>query len=339
MVKKSRGKNISIKDIAQLCNVSVPTVSRVINQSGRYSEETERRVRKVIEETGYQPSVFARGLRTNCANNIGIIVPDITNEFFSSITLAIQNVLFEKSYTTMICNTNEQPTVQAKQLEMLKSSRVAGIIFISGEAITDEDLTDGIPKVFVDRLPWNAASKDVVTVEADNYTGGKIAANTLLESGCKHIVALFEARGLSTQIARYSGFIRAHQDYGLDVVKELYQPVAQVSFQEGYETICKLIKSKVPFDGICCYTDSLACGALSALAEAGISVPDQVQVTGFDDISMAKWAVPPVTTIAQPVKEMGRLAAELIFKMSKGEDIEQKQYTLPVELIKRKSTK
>ncbi|MBC5688999.1 LacI family DNA-binding transcriptional regulator [Mediterraneibacter sp. NSJ-55] len=336
--KKSKEKNISIKDIARLCNVSVPTVSRIINHSGRYSAETESKVRKVIAETGYQPSVFARGLRTNSTNNIGIIVPDITNEFFASITLEIQNTLFGHSYTAMICNTNEQPTVQAKQLEMLRGSRVSGIIFISGEEITEEDLTDGIPKVFVDRLPWNAASKDVVTIEVDNYTGGQLAAGTLLDAGCRHIVALFDARGLSTQLARYSGFIRAHQDRGVDVARDLYRPVTQVSFQEGYAAIKDLIERKVPFDGICCYTDTLASGAMSALAEAGISVPGQVQVTGYDDTSAAKWTVPALTTIAQPVKEMGRLAADTILKMSRNEKIAKKHYTLPVELIKRKST-
>lgn len=340
MEKKAlRGKNISIKDIAKLSNVSVPTVSRIINNSGRYSAETERKVRKVIAETGYQPSVFARGMRTNYADNIGIVVPDITNEFFASITLEIQNTLFEQSYTAMICNTNEQPTVQAKQLEMLRSSRVAGIIFISGEEVTEEDLTDGIPKVFVDRVPWNADSKDLVTVEVDNYTGGRLATAELLDAGCRRIVSLFDARGLSTQIARYSGFVRAHQDKGLDAVRELYRPVNHVTFQEGYNTIKTLIESGVLFDGICCYSDSLACGAISALTEAGISIPEQVQVSGYDNISAAKWMVPSLTTIAQPVKEMGRLAAELILKLSKNETLDQKRFTLPVELIKRKSTK
>ena len=336
--KRMEEKNISIKDIARLCNVSVPTVSRIINHTGRYSVDTERKVMKVIEETGYRPSVFARGLRTNRTNNIGIIVPDITNEFFASITLEIQNTLFEHSYTAMICNTNEQPTVQTKQLEMLRGSRVSGIIFISGEEVTEEDLTDGIPKVFVDRLPWNAASKDIVTIEADNYEGGRMAAGTLLDGGCRKIAALFDARGISTQLARYSGFVRAHQDRGIDIERELYRPVTTVSFQEGYDEIKRLLKSKIRFDGICCYSDSLACGAIKALTEAGISVPEQIQVTGFDDTSMAKWATPALTTIAQPVKEMGRLAAEMILKMSRDEEIPQKHYQLPVELIKRKST-
>lgn len=339
MENNTKKKAVSIKDIAKLCNVSVSTVSRVLNNAGRYSTETEKRIRQVIAETGYQPSMFAKGLRTNIAQNIGIIVPDITNEFFASITLAIQNALFEKSFTTMICNTNEQPSVQTKQLKMLRSSKVSGIIFISGEEIMDEELTDGIPKVFVDRLPWNAEAKGVVTVEVDNYSGGRLAAGELLDRGCRRIAALFDGRGLSTQVARYSGFIRAHQDRGIDVAKELYRPVTKVTNDEGYKATKALIESGIEFDGIFCYSDLLALGAIRALIEANISVPGQVLVTGYDNISSTKWFVPSLTTVEQPVNEMGKLAAELILKMSNNEPLNKKHFTLPVQLIKRESTK
>jgi LacI family transcriptional regulator len=332
-------KTVSIKDIAHLSGVSISTVSRVLNNAGRYSTETEKKVRQVIADTGYKPSIFAKGLRTNRTQNIGIVVPDITNEFFSSITLAIQEALFEKSYTAIICNTNEQPSTQMQQLEILRSYKVSGIIFISGEDVTEKDLTDGIPKVFVDRVPWNAESKDVVTVEVDNYSGGQLAAGELLDTGCRRIVALFDGRGLSTQVARYSGFLRAHQDRGIEVTKKLYLPVTQVSYEESYVNIKRLIADGVDFDGVFCYSDLLAYGAIRALSEAGISIPNQVGITGYDNVSSAQYCNPPLTTVEQPVEEMGKLAAKLILDMGAGKPLENRHHQLPVKLIRRNTTK
>jgi LacI family transcriptional regulator len=329
---------ISIKDIARLCGVSVSTVSRVLNNTGRYSEETERNVRDVIASLQYTPSLFAKALRTNTSPNIGIIVPDITNEFFASITLAIQKRLFEKSFMTLICNTNEQPSLQEKQLKMLQSSKVSGIIFISGEDISRQELSDGIPKVFLDRLPRNAEEKHVVSVTVDNFRGGLAATEELLGSGCKRIAALFDGRGLSTQVDRYSGYLRAHRNRGLSVDHELYWPVNQISFQNGYETTMRYIKSGLSFDGIFCYTDQLACGAVHALIEAGISVPQEVRVIGYDNISASRYCTPPISTIAQPVDEIGTLAVDLLLKLQNNEKLEQTKYVLPVELVKRQTT-
>lgn len=329
----------SIKDIAKMCGVSVPTVSRVINNRGRYSKETEEKVRQAIAETGYCTNLAAKSLRTNRFPNIGIVVPDITNEFFASITLAIQKVLSENAYTAVICNTNEQPAEQARQLEMFRSGQVSGVIFISGEDITDRELADDIPKVFVDRVPWNAEAKNAVTVEADNRQGGYLATCALLDAGCRRIAALFDGRGLTTQVARYSGYLKAHTDRGVEVCRELYRPVTQVTFQEGYEATKQMLADGAVFDGIFCYSDLLACGALKALSEAGIAVPGQVKVAGFDGISISEIYTPSITTVIQPVEEMGRKAAELILAMVRGEETRERKYLLPVRLAERESTK
>jgi LacI family transcriptional regulator len=331
-------KAVSIRDIAEMSNVSVSTVSRILNNTGRHSKETEKKVRAAIALRKYHPSILAKGLRTNTTHSIGILVPDITNEFFSSITLSIQNTLFERSFMTLICNTNEQPSIQTKQLEMLRSNRVSGIIFISGENITEEDLSDGIPKVFVDRLPWNAKSQDIISIEVDNFMGGLLATEELLQSGCKRIVTLFEGRGLSTQVARYSGYLQAYQNRGLQVVHELYQPVKQISLSEGYEVTKRLIKSGVSFDGIFCYCDLLACGAMHALAEAGISVPGEVKIMGYDNVSPSRFYKPSISTIEQPVQKMGSLAAELILQLQYKKESVKSHHLLPVNLIRRETT-
>lgn len=331
-------KRVSIKDVARMSGVSVTTVSRVLNKTGRFSEETARKVREVVERTGYHPSTIAAGLRVGQTRTIGIVVPDITNDFFASITLAVQNTLMEETYGTFICNTNERPEVQAKQMDMLRSSRVAGIIFISGEDISDEEMTDGIPKVFVDRIPWNADAKDAVSIRTDSFLGGQLATGELLDKGCRRIAAIFDGRGLSTQVARYSGYTRAYQERGLEAPRDLYYPASEVTFQGGYETTKELIRSNKQFDGIFCYSDQLAYGAIRALQEAGIEIPGQVRVVGYDNGKASMYCNPPLTTIAQPVSQMGTLAAQLILKLCKGQKLEQVRYNLPVELIVRATT-
>ncbi|HBU12911.1 MAG TPA: LacI family transcriptional regulator [Clostridiales bacterium] len=331
-------KDLSIKDIAKQCGVSVSTVSRVLNNTGRCSAATRERIRQVIGESGYRPSVFARGMRTGCLNAVGIIVPDITNEFFSSITLAIQNKLFESGTMTLICNTNERRELQHRQLEMLRASKVSGLIFISGEEIGEEEFADGIPKIFIDRLPGNAAAKKAVTIEVDNYTGGLLAAGEMLHAGCRRIAGLFDGRGLSTKTARYAGFLRAHEEHGIKAVRELHCPLSKISYEEGYRAVKRLIGTGAEFDGIFCYSDLLAYGAIHALAEASIPVPDACLVTGFDNIAPSEFSNPPVTTVEQPVREMGELAAELITRMRNGAWPENNRYVLPVKLIRRKTT-
>ncbi len=331
-------QNISIKDIAEMCGVSVATVSRVINNNGRISQATREKVKKVIEETGYRPSELAAGLRSAKTRNIGIIVPDITNEFFARITLAAQNELMQQGYGTLICNTDENPEVQKKQLSMLKSSCVAGMIFISGEDISDEQMTDGIPKVFVDRIPWNAERKGAVTVRSDGFEGARLATEELIGKGCRKIAALFDGRALSTQVERYSGYIRAHKEAGLEVPQNLYLPVDGVKLNAGYKAIHHLLDKGVEFDGIFCYSDPLAMGALHALCERGIKVPEQVKIVGYDDSFPVRFCNPALTSVAQPVEEMGRKAAELLLKMEGGEEVAGENVLLPVMLMTRRST-
>jgi len=161
------------------------------------------------------PSQIAKGLRTAKTRSAGIIVPDITNEYFAKITLGTQMELYRKGYTTLICNTNENAEIQKNQLEILRANRVSGIIIISGEDISDEDMTDNIPKVFTDRIPWNAVDKKAVQVKCDNVEGGYIATKLLISVGCKNIAALFNNRRLSNQVERLSGYEKALSEAGI----------------------------------------------------------------------------------------------------------------------------
>ena len=200
-----RKTTYSVKDIADMAGVSVATVSRVINQNGRFSKETEDRVNEVIRKTNYQPNQLARGLRTNRAKTIGVLVPDITNEFFARIILEIQNRFFAEDYITLIFNTNEDEKVEQRQLNAFQSQLVSGLVYVSGN--TNNKLTIDVPIVYIDRKPAfeKADNANYVLIESDNFQGGVLATEELINKGCKNIACVYFNEALSTHGGRVGG--------------------------------------------------------------------------------------------------------------------------------------
>lgn len=329
---------VSIKKISELSGFSTATVSRVINQNGRYTKETEKKILSIIKQYDYVPNMIAKGLRTNQLQTIGIIVPDITNEFFSRLTLSAQNALFQSSYSAFICNTNERHSMEKRHLELMRAQNISGIIFICSETVYGE-VYRSIPKVYVDRVPLNLPdSETYYFIESDNYQGGYLAMKELIGAGCKKIISIFEKRDISPKIARFKGVIAALNDYNIPIDEKMFKYAERVTYFDAYDIVNSIIDSKIEFDGLFCYTDIIAMGAINALNNRGISVPKDVKIIGFDDISLAKYNTPSISTISQPVDLMGALAAKIMLKILKKEPIEQTKYVLPVALIKRETT-
>ncbi len=330
-------QKLSIKAISELSKVSVATVSRVINQNGRFSAETERRVKEVIAQYGYVPNMLARGLRTNQLPIIGIIVPDITNEFFAQIVLDMQMLLFDHGYSVTICNTNESEELERMHLKALGSHNVSGLVYISGGRGIEENELD-LPVVYIDRRPKGRQTTRSVVIESDNEQGGYLATNELIRCGCRKLVLLIDQFGPSSRMDRLRGYEKAVHESALSMEVSLVE-VTSVSYQDAYDGIIRYMDAGKTFDGIACGTDWMAIGALSALRERGVRVPQDVQVVGFDDISTASIFAIPVTTIRQDTKAMASLAVEQMMKLLEGLPVERSQWILPVELVKRSTTR
>ncbi len=331
-------RKISIKEIASLAGVSVATVSRVINQSGYVARETETRVREVVKRYGYVPNLMARGLRTNRSPIVGVVIPDITNEFFANIVLCIQTRLFKSHYSTMICNTNESAALERAYLSTLSAQSISWLIFISGQPASG-CAPSNVPTIYVDRRPYERDAEDAVTIESDNEEGGYLAVRELLGKGCRRIAIITDLRGISSHLARYNGYLRALEEAGVDGQERgLLQQVEVISFSDARRLTSRMIKRRVPFDGIFCTTDQMALGAITALQQHGVSVPETVKVIGFDDISIARYCQLPFTTIRQPTHELGLRAVDTLLKMIAGETIENRKVMLPVQLVRRLST-
>jgi len=330
-------RSVTIKDIARLSGVSVATVSRVINGNGRYSKETEDRVMAVIKENNYTPNMLGKGLRTNKTQTIGIVVPDITNEFFATIVQEVERNLFKAGYSSLVCNTNENPEVEKRYISVLNVNRVSGLVYISGDTRVKHNAPENIPAVYIDRWP-STTRRDIVFIESDNFEGGRIATLEMLQKGCRRIVFLTDERRTSAQRSRQEGYFRAHSEYGIVPDESFIIALKEISYDSAFSAISDLCSRQVKFDGIFASTDWLALGALVALESRGIRVPEQVKIVGFDNISISKHCSTPISTINQDVRKMGEKAVEILLGLIEGKEIDKKYYVLPVELIRRKTT-
>lgn len=328
-------KRVSIIDVAKKAGVSIATVSRVINRNGGYSKETEERVRKTIEECGFTPNVNAIGLRTNRSNSIGVIVPDITNEFFARIIRELDASLLSRRYSLLVCNSNEDYMLENMHIKGLAEKYVDGIIYISGQnEIKKMNEIKNLPIVYIDRAPKNAE----VLILSDNETGGYLAGRELIQKGCRRILFLRDIRFASTVRSRKEGFVRALQEKGMAFNEELEMSCFP-EYAEARVVMERLLKEKgCFFDGIFATNDMMALACVNVLTENQIKVPGQVKVVGFDNISLTQFTSPQITTIAQDTKELALHAADTILKMIEDEEIKEKKTIIPVRLVVREAT-
>lgn len=327
-------EKLSIKRISELAGVSVATVSRVMNKKGRYSAETEQKVLDIIEKYNYKPNLIAKGLRTNNSLCIGIIVPDITNEFFARIVREIESMFFQKGYTVFVCNTDEHTDVEDKYYKDLIAKGVVGIIYISGKTNRTSDSTN-IPTVYIDRNPSN--QENSMVIESDNIQGGYIATKELINNNCKKILLIRDCRTISTQENRYLGYKKALAESNIDIDNSFIINVATVGYETAKLAVKDLLNQGIQFDGIFATTDWMALGAIDGIKEANLRVPEDIKVVGFDNVSISKFSSIPITTVNQDVQKMADMAVAFILNMINNKPVNLKRHLIPVEIVRRNS--
>lgn len=335
-------KSISIKEIAKLANVSVATVSRVINNNGRFSEETGKKVQAIIDKYGYTTNMAAKSLRMSKSKTIGIIVPNINNEWFSEVVLTIEKFFFERSYSVFICNTSQDDEKEISYFKSLDSKLVDGIICISGrEDIPINVIKRNIPIVCIDRKPKD--NSDAFYVESDHYHGGYLATQELLNKGCKEILIVSRNKTLSVNKQRLEGYKQALHDYHIPISDEriLLLDNTSSNYEGAKKGVLGLISKGISFDGVFATNDWRAYGALMALQENNIQVPTQVKIVGFDDIAISRYCHPSLSTIQQNTDALCEKAANLLLELMQENHINNdvKHITIPVSLVQRDSTK
>lgn len=328
-------KKLSMTEVAKLSGVSIATISRVINGSGGYSAKTEEKVRRIIQETGFVANSNAKSLRTNLSQTVGVIVPDLTNDFFSRVVRELVNSFFQKNYSVFVCDTNEDEQREDQLVQNFISRKVDGIIYISGQSDVSKLETEyDIPVLYMDRSPRNASN----LVHSDNHQGGYMAGQHLLAAGCRYPIMIRDARRISTVDQRYYGFIKALSDAGLEPAEKIFVETA-VSYESAYDAIPKVLKKFPQVDGIFCSNDVMALGALHGLQDAGIQVPEQIQLIGFDGNTLTKYSRPQITTIAQDYEQMGKAACRQMLDLISNEHDFLQTVVIPVKLVEGSTTR
>ncbi|WP_194840801.1 LacI family DNA-binding transcriptional regulator [Filobacillus milosensis] len=330
--------NMTIKEIAEILGVSTATVSRVLNKSGGYSDKTEKRVLSVLEKYNYQTNVMAKGLRTKSTKSVAVILPDMANEYFAKIALAIENYLMPKGYSINIYNTSADINKEQVILRDLQSRGVDGIIYISGDqGLPNESLKHNIPVVCVNQL--EDLGQEVTVIESDNNHGGYLATDLLLKNGCQNILLLRDERHIIPVDERQKGYEKALKENHKPVKDDL---IRRISFDvtEAQRSIEEVIKEGIMFDAVFASSDLLAIGALKALQKKELKVPNDVQVIGFDNVTFSMYSNPSLSTIHQDTQELGTQAAKYLFDwMEKSILPSHSRTVIPVGLVKRETTK
>ncbi len=302
----------SMREVADRCGVSIATVSRALAGTGRVSEDVARRIQKAVQELGYRPNRVARNLRSNQSTTIGLVVADIQNSFFAGIGRAVEDAALEHGYAVFLCNTDENPEKEELYLRHLADENVAGIIYApTNKAL--KSLNSGkpaelaMPVVVIDRA---VVRDDTDLVQIDNHAAARELAEHLIGHGRRRIAGLFGAKS-STGTERRRGFLTALERHGIlsdDTLQRLLPPFED----EGYRAARELLRRPDPPDAIFVSNGQLAVGAYRALIESGLRCPDDVAFACFDEAAWASLVTPSVTLIAQPTRDIGKAAVELL---------------------------
>jgi LacI family transcriptional regulator len=333
------GNVITLSDIAKDLKVSVVTVSKVLRNQGRISARTRNRVLKRAKELDYRPNLVARSLVTRRTYTIGLLLPDFTHPFFAEIAKTIAETVRPRGYHVIISYFEEDPALERVEADSLLSRRVDGLILASSQSPERLDLFEQLqsrklPFVLIDR-PIDGVRASFVGV--DNHAIGRLATAHLIERGCRRIAHLRGPKiGLaSKRLDGYRDSLKKHR------LKAAANYVVEAGFHDytGYEAMKQLLKEKPAPDGVFCYNDPVAIGAMRAILEAGLKVPEDVAVVGAGNVHYSDALAVPLTTIDQKAREIGARAAELLLEqMAAKQPMKPREILLVPELVARKST-
>lgn len=325
------GKKVTIKDVAKASGVSIATVSQILNGNTKnFSPKTIEKINRIKEEMNYEADYFARRMVMKESKTIGVMVPDITNPFFSTLVKGIEDVLYKENFITMLCNVDRDDRKESIALEELSRRGVDGFI-IASSAISN----DAIDKLLKSKkhpfiiLDQNNFDKESDTIATDDFTGGKLAAEHLKALGHED-VAVIVPNNMTVNIEnRLKGFQSIYQEK-VNVLE------TSLSKEGGKLIVKNLIKTKST--GVFALNDELAFGLYLGLKELDKKVPEDYSIIGYDNVDMCEYVTPTLTTIAQPIYELGQQTAQMLLQRISAPNEEWHNKKLPVNLIKRFST-
>ncbi|WP_378187819.1 LacI family DNA-binding transcriptional regulator [Aquimarina sp. W85] len=339
-------KPVTLKQIAEHLNISVTTVSKALKDYPDVSKKTKRLVREYAKILNYKPNTFAVNLRTKESKTIGLIIPEIVHHFFSSVIKGIVSQAEKKGYLVIILQSNESYELEKKQIDLLMSQRVDGILISLANGTANfnhlnEIIAQEKPLVMFDKIAKLVQCSKVVI---NDINAAYMATQHLIDTGCKRIAHFRGPLLPQNSIDRFLGYKKALEDNNM-----LYDPslvyiceCGDKSFEEGKNNASKLLKDHTNVDGVFINTDLVAVGAISEFNRLGIKIPDEIAIVGFSNWFMSSAITPSLTTIDQPGFEMGKTAFKRLYKeinsRKKNKTYTPKTIELTTKLIQREST-
>ncbi len=334
-------RHTTINDLAKLLKLSPSTVSRALRNHPDISQKTKDRVLAKAAEKSYQPNLIAQSLQNRRSNNIGVIVPEIRNVFFSTVISGIEEVAYEAGYIIMVCQSGDTYEREVLNTRALAANRVAGMLVSTSEETTDfahltTVMDQGIPLVLFDRVAEQVEASKVVV---DDFKGAYDAVSHLIKRGYRRIAHLTGSHTLNVSQKRYEGYIAALQDHHMEIRSD-YIISGGYHEDSGMAGAEQLLCLNDPPDAIFAINDPVALGVYFYLQDKGIPVPEKMALVGFSNNPNTMLVRPRLTTVNQPAFEIGRTAAGLLLKSFENEQEKQKIETivLKTELIVREST-
>lgn len=330
--------NPTIKDVAERANVSIATVSRVVNHLSGYSEKTKKRVYQAIEEIGYQPNAIARGLINKRTHTIGVMFPSVSSMFSSDILHGVEDLAHHLNYSVVVCNTDSDGKRTMKYLQVLREKQVDGLIFSS--EVLKEEYHSVLEKMRIPIVLTSSKTQyaDVPHVKVDDYQASFDAVDYLISKGHRNIAMI---SGTKTDkiagLPRVRGYKKALEKHRIPFRPDLLA-YGDFMFDQGYIAMETLLKRAPDLTAVFAASDEMAVAAMAAAAKHGLRVPDDLSVMGYDDTKLAAMVYPPLTAIRQPLHDLGRIACKKLIHMIETGEIEKNEI-VPHSIVERQTVK
>lgn len=327
-----------LADIARACGVSKATVSLALNGKPGVSLDTRRLVLEVAKKLNYRPHASARSLALQRTDTLGVIVPDLSSPFYAEVIRGLEEEALQHGFFLVLATTMGNPEREELCLRLLQERRVDGILFVTprgNERLIREIHAGGFPVVVVDR---EIQSEDgVAEVIVDNYGGARQAVEHLLALGYRRIGYINGIPEIQASQERWRAYRDALQSHGIRISKKWVE-VGWFLPEGGYQAMTRLLRISPRLEAVFVACDWMALGAMRAIRERGLRIPQDIAVVGFDDVPLAAQTDPPLTTVRQPMVEMGRAGVQLLAKLIREKKIRQRKVVLPTELVVRSTT-
>jgi len=327
-------RRLRIDDIARLAGVSPATVSRALSGSRKVGEQTRQNVLSVAARFDYQPNGLARNLRQGRAEVVGVIVSDIENPHFATTVRAIEDALYIRGKRVILCNTSEQPDKEAAYLQVMATEQVLGVLISPSDPASpgiSRLLDRGIPVVAFDRLASDPRADGVI---ANNRGAAALATRHLMAGGRQRLGFISGRAGVQTADDRLAGYLEALGEAG----REPHHASGHFSVEDGYAATRRLLEEVAGLDALLVANNQMTVGALKALRDHGVDVPTDIALVGFDDPAWASLIDPPLTTLAQPLREISQAVVDLLFERMDDQRAEPRRVVFEFELRVRQSS-